>query len=58
LWFRILSLAPISIVYPMQSMAYILVILLAWLFFGENIPWTRWFGGFVIIIGVYFVSLK
>jgi drug/metabolite transporter (DMT)-like permease len=55
LWLKVLSLAPLSVAYPLQSIAYVLGIVVAYLLLGENIPITRWIGGIIIIIGVYFI---
>lgn len=58
LWFHLLAIAPFSVIYPMQSMAYIFGIIIAWTIFGEAIPYTRWIGCAVIMAGVYIISLK
>ncbi len=58
LWFVILSKADLSYAYPLQSTAYVLGMLAAWLIFKEVIPVTRWLGVAVIIVGVYIVSMK
>lgn len=58
LWFAVLSKADLSYAYPLQSTAYILGMLAAWLIFREVIPVTRWIGTGVILIGVYIVAMK
>jgi len=58
IWLKILSMIPLSIAYPLQSTAYILGIFMALIFFKEVIPWTRWLGCLIIMIGVYIISLK
>jgi drug/metabolite transporter (DMT)-like permease len=58
LWFAVLGKADLSYAYPLQSTAYILGMLAAWLIFKEVIPVTRWIGMGVIVIGIYLVSMK
>jgi drug/metabolite transporter (DMT)-like permease len=55
-WLRLLSSAPLSVVYPAQSIAYILGTAMAVLVFGERVGPTRWAGCMVILLGVYLVS--
>ena len=55
-WLRVLSSAPLSVVYPAQSVAYILGTAMAVVVFGERVAPTRWAGCIVILIGVYLVS--
>ncbi|MBU7008107.1 EamA family transporter [Phosphitispora fastidiosa] len=55
-WFVVLSRAELSYAYPMQSMAYIIGVVAAWLLFKETIPTIRWIGVLVIIAGVVLVS--
>lgn len=56
IWLYLLSRLPLSYLYPMQSIAYVLGIVIALLIFKEYIPPTRWIGVTVIIIGVYLVA--
>ena len=58
LWLKVLSDVPLSLAYPLQSTAYVLGIVAAWIIFGESIPWTRWLGSGVLLIGVYLISMK
>ncbi|MDA8442088.1 MAG: hypothetical protein M0Z55_06895, partial [Peptococcaceae bacterium] len=53
IWLLILSRLSLSIAYPLQSYAYVLGVLVAWLIFKESIPFTRWIGVCVVILGVY-----
>ncbi len=55
-WIKILSLAKLSSVYPMQSIAYILVAILAYFIFGEKINAYTIIGIALIISGIFFVS--
>jgi drug/metabolite transporter (DMT)-like permease len=57
LWLVVLNNLKLSTAYPLQSFAYVIGILAAWLIFGESIPTTRWIGGAVILAGVFLVSL-
>lgn len=56
LWLYILSRVPISFAYPIQALAFPLVLVLSMWFFGESISLTRWIGIAVIMIGVFFVT--
>lgn len=57
-WVKILSLAKLSTVYPMQSVAYIIVAILAYFIFGEKITILNIVGISIIIIGVFLISQK
>lgn len=58
IWFYILSKAELSLVYPLQSLSYVLAAMVGLFFFKEHIPTTRWVGLMLIVAGTYFVSLK
>jgi drug/metabolite transporter (DMT)-like permease len=58
LWLAVLSRLPLSIAYPMQSLAYVFGLLLAWLIFGEAVPPNRWIGAGIILAGVFVVAVK
>jgi multidrug transporter EmrE-like cation transporter len=55
-WLVVLSRMQLSLVYPMVSVAYVLVAILSWYFFKENLSLVRWAGIALIILGVYFIS--
>lgn len=55
-WLVVLSRMELSLVYPMVSVAYVLVALLSWFLFKENLTLIRWLGIAVIILGVYLIS--
>ncbi len=55
-WLVVLSRLPLSLVYPMVSVAYILVAFFAWLLFKEQINLMRGLGIMVIILGVFLIS--
>ncbi|PWW00875.1 EamA-like transporter family protein [Paenibacillus cellulosilyticus] len=56
LWFAVLTRLPLSIAYPMQSMAYVLGLLAAWFIFDETLSATKIAGCVVILIGVYLIA--
>lgn len=55
-WLVVLSRLPLSFVYPMVSVAYVLVALASMLFFKENVNLIRWLGIAVICFGVFLIS--
>lgn len=58
IWFYILQRADLSLVYPLQSLCYVIAAFVAMCVFKEKIPSTRWLGIMFIIMGAYFVSKK
>lgn len=52
LWIVLLSRVDLSVAFPMSSLTYIMVPLLAIFFLGENVHPVRWAGIIFIIIGV------
>lgn len=55
-WLAVLSRMQLSFVYPMVSLAYVLVALFSFYFFKENVSLIRWVGIGVICIGVFLIS--
>ena len=55
-WLVVLSRMELSLVYPMVSVAYVLVAIFSWYFFKENLSLMRWAGVAVIIAGVVLIS--
>jgi len=55
-WLVVLSRLELSLVYPMVSVAYVLVTFASWLFFNENVNLVRCSGILVIILGVFLIS--
>lgn len=55
-WLVVLSRMELSLVYPMVSVAYVLVAILSLIFFKENVTLVRWLGIAVIIVGVCLIS--
>lgn len=52
LWIALLSRVDLSVAFPMSSLTYIIVPLLAIVFLREKVQLVRWAGIFFIIIGV------
>lgn len=55
-WLVVLSRLQLSLVYPMVSVGYVIVALLSWYFFKENLSLVRWAGIAVIVLGVVLIS--
>ena len=56
LWLYILSKIPISFAYPIQALAFPIVLIISKILFNENITLSKWFGVIIICIGVYFIT--
>ena len=59
LWIRVLMRLPLSVAYPLLSISYVLVYLVAtsWSFWGETASTARSAGIGLILLGVILVSL-
>ncbi len=55
-WLAVLSLLDVSMAFPLTSMTYVLVAVLAFFIFKENITLVRWAGIFLVIMGCFLVS--
>jgi len=55
-WLIVLSRMELSLVYPLVSVAYVLVALFSFFVFKENVTMIRWVGIAVIIFGVFLIS--
>ena len=55
-WLIVLSRLELSLVYPMVSIAYVLVAIASLIFFKENVTLIRWLGIAIIIAGVFLIS--
>lgn len=55
-WVLALSRVPVSIAFPMLSMAYIVTAVAAWYLLGEPLSMTKLVGIGVIILGVIIIS--
>ena len=52
LWLYILSKTPMSYAYPIQALAYPIVLLVSLLLFKENLTPMKWIGVVIIVCGV------
>lgn len=55
IWITLLKKHDFSLVYPLTSISYILGILLAYFILHEAVPYTRWIGVIIVMIGVFFI---
>ena len=55
-WLVVLSRLELSYVYPLVSVAYIMVAIASWILFKENVTLIRWLGILVIVMGVFLIS--
>ncbi|MCJ8014417.1 EamA family transporter [Paenibacillus sp. KQZ6P-2] len=55
LWFAVLSRLPLSVAYPLQSLAYVLALIPAYFLFHETMSITKIAGVAVIIFGAYLI---
>ncbi|WP_125116834.1 EamA family transporter [Agathobaculum sp. Marseille-P7918] len=53
LWLYILSRTPMSHAYPIQALAFPIVLLASMVFFRETISPMKWIGVFIIVFGVF-----
>lgn len=56
LWMRALSALPLSIAYPLGSLAYVLGSFVAVYLFGERYSWTMALGMALILAGIVLIS--
>ncbi|MBU5593261.1 hypothetical protein KQI89_16045 [Clostridium sp. MSJ-4] len=56
IWLYILSKSDLSLIYPLQSLCYVLAAFVGIIVFKEYIPPTRWFGIMLILLGAFFVA--
>ncbi|MBP1645558.1 MAG: hypothetical protein H6Q16_1133 [Bacteroidetes bacterium] len=54
-WMYVLKHYQFSIAYPLLSISYIIGLAVAYFFFQESVPLTRWIGVLIIIVGVFFL---
>ena len=55
-WIMGLSRVPVSIAYPLLSLAYIINAIAAYFLFGEAMTVMRWLGLGLIIVGVFLIA--
>lgn len=53
LWLYILSRTPMSHAYPIQALAFPVVLLASMVFFHESITTAKWIGVIIIVCGVF-----
>jgi undecaprenyl phosphate-alpha-L-ara4N flippase subunit ArnE len=56
LWLYILKHFDFSVAYPLTSISYLIGMFAAIFVFHEAIPYTRWIGVVLIMVGVFFVT--
>lgn len=56
LWMVVLSRLDLSLAYPMVALLYVVIPIAAWLFLGEQVPWFRWVGILVVVLGIFIIS--
>jgi len=56
LWMYILKHFEFSVAYPMISISYVFGMFAAIFIFHETVPFTRWIGVLLILLGVIFVA--
>ena len=56
LWMKVLSKVNLSIAYPMISLSYIFGFLGAVFILDETMPFVRWIGLIVIIVGIFLIT--
>lgn len=58
IWIYLLNKLSLSLLYPLQSLAYVAAIFVSLFVFHEHIPPLRWVGVGVILVGVSLVAVK
>lgn len=58
LWLYSLSKLNLSVAYPLVSVSYVLAVLGAWIFLGEQVPPMRWIGVGVVCVGVSLIGVS
>jgi drug/metabolite transporter (DMT)-like permease len=58
LWLYILSRVPLSIAYPLQSLAYVLAVVAAHFVFGESLTLGKVAGSLLIIAGISLIAIS
>lgn len=58
LWLSILSRVKLSYAYPIQALAFPIVLIASAIIFHEQIPFNRWLGVIIIFAGVYISIFK
>ena len=58
LWAYVVKKMDFSQAYPLSSLSFIFGMFLAFFLFQESIPFTRWIGVVLIVIGCVLISMK
>ncbi|WP_139996879.1 MULTISPECIES: EamA family transporter [Paenibacillus] len=58
LWLYVLKKLPLSLAYPLQSLAYVIALVAAVFIFHESVPFQRWVGVAIILVGVIVLAWK
>ena len=58
LWAYVLKKMEFSQAYPLSSLSFIFGMFLAFFLFQESIPFTRWIGVVLIVVGCVLISMK
>ena len=55
-WLYVLRHVPLSIAFPLSNVVHVLVPLASWIFLGELIGTTRWWGISLVLVGLIIVA--
>lgn len=55
LWLYILKKFPFSQAYPLTSLSFVFGMIAAWLVFGESVPFSRWIGLILVVLGCFLI---
>ncbi len=55
LWVMLLKVVPLSFLYPLLSVGYVVIMVISIMFFHERVSFLRWYGVFTICFGIVFV---
>ena len=58
LWAYVLKKMEFSQAYPLSRLSFIFCMFLAFFMFQESIPFTRWIGVILIVVGCVLISMK
>ena len=58
LWVYVVKKMDFSQAYPLSSLSFIFGMFLAFFLFQESIPFTRWIGVVLIVVGCVLISMK
>ncbi len=56
IWWIILTKAPVSYAFPLTSLSYVLLLIMARAFLHERVPLDRWLGALAVVAGVYLIT--